>query len=170
MGKSLDLENYIYINIYCYFSIPHVVPNSHGNGQLSIPEGKSSPGDTGRTRNGQESSKAREAILLKEIQVTWDKQYTLESRKLNVNGCLEVHTCFLQNLPKIACFFQARPIAWNPALLTWPGRPAEGFQVTCFVGKWNFKQILPVKRQSFPKIKELPVPPFKRIFWWQSNA
>jgi len=61
---------------------------------------------TTRTRNGQESSKAWEAILLKEIQVTWNKQYSQESRKLTVYGCLEVHTCFLQNLPKIACFFK----------------------------------------------------------------
>ena len=48
-----------------------------------------------RTRNGQESSKARWAIWLKEIQVTWNKQCSQESWKLTVYGCLEVHTCFL---------------------------------------------------------------------------
>ena len=48
---------------------------------------------SGRTRNGQQSSKARGAILLKGKQVTWNKQFSQESFKLTVHGRLDVNVC-----------------------------------------------------------------------------
>ena len=76
-----------------------------------------------RTRNGQESSKARGAILLKEMQVTWNKQFSQECFKLTGYGCLDVHTCFLQNLPKIACFFkQGQLLEIRHYWIAWGGR------------------------------------------------